>query len=158
MTVYYKMRQILLQNVTVLLQDAIVITKCDNFITKWDSYYKTQRLLEIATVQLIMTVQNQSTFSSEYLVFFFLRHFYLSTSTLFNFSLWTSSLYINFIITYLFDFPLLLALNLLSASISFPSFLKFFGCCECSKLRSKSKKSDGQSILQAKIRTKFKLY
>ena len=87
MTVYYKMRQILLQNVTVLLQDAIVITKCDNFITKWDSYHKMQRLLEIATVQLIITVQNQSTFSSEYLVFFFLRHFYLSTSTLFNFSL-----------------------------------------------------------------------
>ena len=85
MTVYYKMRQILLQNVTVLLQDAIVITKCNNFITKWDSYYKMQRLLEIATVQLIITVQNQSTFSSEYLVFFFLRHFYLSTSTLFNF-------------------------------------------------------------------------
>ena len=50
MTVYYKMRQILLQNATpILLQNAtevyykmhqVFITKCDSFITKCDSYYK----------------------------------------------------------------------------------------------------------------------
>ena len=54
MTVYYKMRQILLQNATaVLLQDApgflsqnaTAIRNCDNFITKCNCY------LEIATVQ-----------------------------------------------------------------------------------------------------------
>ena len=40
----------LLQNATVLLQNATVITKCDDFITKCNSYYKMQRLLQIATV------------------------------------------------------------------------------------------------------------
>ena len=30
------------------------ITKCDNFITKWDSYYKMRRLLQIATVQCLI--------------------------------------------------------------------------------------------------------
>ena len=44
----------LLQNATVLLQNAAVITKCDDFITKCDSYYKTRRLLQIATVQEII--------------------------------------------------------------------------------------------------------
>ena len=53
MTVYYKMRQILLQNATaILLQNAtevyykmhqVFITKCDSFITKCDSYYKYRR-------------------------------------------------------------------------------------------------------------------
>ena len=31
------------------LQNATVITKCDNFITKCNSYYEMQRLLQIAT-------------------------------------------------------------------------------------------------------------
>ena len=52
---YYKMRQ-LLQNEVVLLQNATVITKCDNFITKCDSYYKMRRLLQIATVQLVIAL------------------------------------------------------------------------------------------------------
>ena len=30
------------------------ITKCDDFITKCDSYYKMRRLLQIATVQLLL--------------------------------------------------------------------------------------------------------
>ena len=42
--VYYKVRQ-------VLLQSATGITKCDNFITKCDRYYKVRRLLQSATVQ-----------------------------------------------------------------------------------------------------------
>ena len=43
----------LLQNASVfLLQNVTVITNCDNFITKYDSYYKMQRLLQIATVHL----------------------------------------------------------------------------------------------------------
>ena len=41
--VYYKVRQ-------VLLQSATGITKCDNFITKGDRYYKVRRLLQSATV------------------------------------------------------------------------------------------------------------
>ena len=44
----------LLQNATVLLQNATVITKCDDFITKYNSYYKTRRLLQIATVHLLI--------------------------------------------------------------------------------------------------------
>ena len=61
------MRQVLLQNATAillqnatkvyykmcqgfLLQNAIVITNCDDFITKCDSYYKMRRLLQIAAV------------------------------------------------------------------------------------------------------------
>ena len=43
--VYYKVRQ-------VLLQSATGITKCDNFITKCDRYYKVRRLLQSATVHL----------------------------------------------------------------------------------------------------------
>ena len=51
MTVYYKMLQILLQNATaILLQNATVVTNYDDFITKCGSYYKMQRLLQIATV------------------------------------------------------------------------------------------------------------
>ena len=69
MTVYYKMWQVLLQNLlqnaTVyykmlqdfLLQNATVITKYDDFITKCDSYNKMRRLLQIATVQ---SARNQS--------------------------------------------------------------------------------------------------
>ena len=41
----------LLLNATGFLQNATVITNCDNFITKYDSYYKMSRLLEIVTVQ-----------------------------------------------------------------------------------------------------------
>ena len=40
--VYYKMRQVLLQNTTVII-------KWDDFITKYDSYYKMRRLLQNAT-------------------------------------------------------------------------------------------------------------
>ena len=66
MTVYYKMRQILLQNalgfllqnVTVLLQNATVVTKCDDFITKCDSYCKMRRLLQFATVQTFRGNEN----------------------------------------------------------------------------------------------------
>ena len=74
-TVYYKMRQILsqyatailLQNATevyykirqiFLLQNATVITNCDNFITKCSSYYNMPRLLQIATVH---TISNKKT-------------------------------------------------------------------------------------------------
>ena len=52
---YYKMRQkfikkcirFLLQNVTVLLQNATVVTNCDDFIIKFDSYYKMQRYYKL---------------------------------------------------------------------------------------------------------------
>ena len=55
---YYKMRQKfiikcdgnLLQNATVLLENAQVITRWDNFIIKCDSCHKMRRLLRIATV------------------------------------------------------------------------------------------------------------
>ena len=40
----------LLQNATDLLQNATVITNCDDFITKFYSFYKMRRLLQIATV------------------------------------------------------------------------------------------------------------
>ena len=40
--VYYKIRRFLLQNATVLLQKTQVITNCDGFITKCDSYYKSR--------------------------------------------------------------------------------------------------------------------
>ena len=43
----------LLQNATVLLQNVKVITDCNDFTTKCDSYYKMGRLLKIATVQPI---------------------------------------------------------------------------------------------------------
>ena len=47
----------LLQNETVLLQNATVITKCDDFITKCDSYYKMQRLLQIAAVRCLLIIR-----------------------------------------------------------------------------------------------------
>ena len=51
--VYYKPRQALLQSATAfLLQSATGITKCDNFITKCDRYYKVRRLLQSATVHM----------------------------------------------------------------------------------------------------------
>ena len=62
MTLYYKMRQILLQNATAillqnasgfLLQNATVITNCDDFITKCDSYYIMRCLLQIAAVHCL---------------------------------------------------------------------------------------------------------
>ena len=64
MALYYKMRQILLQNATaILLQNAtevyykmrqrFFITKCDSFMTKCDSSYKMPRLLQIEIVQSI---------------------------------------------------------------------------------------------------------
>ena len=43
----------LLQNAPgFLLQNATVITNCDSFIRKCDSYYKMGHLLQIATVQI----------------------------------------------------------------------------------------------------------
>ena len=52
--VYYKMRQVFYYKMPVLLQNATVIIKCDDLITKCDSYYKIRRLLQIATVQARM--------------------------------------------------------------------------------------------------------
>ena len=44
--VYCKMRQpFLLENATVVLQKAAAFTNCNNFITKFGSYYKMRRLL-----------------------------------------------------------------------------------------------------------------
>ena len=52
----------LLQNASgFLLQNATVITKSDDFITKCDSYYKMRRLLQIATAQWLKKV-----FETEY--------------------------------------------------------------------------------------------
>ena len=46
------MSAFLLQNAIVLLQSATVFTNYGDFITKYESYYKMQRLLQIATVLL----------------------------------------------------------------------------------------------------------
>ena len=53
MTLYYQIRQTLLQNVTaILLQNSTkVYYKCNSFVTKCDSYYKIQRLLQNGLVQ-----------------------------------------------------------------------------------------------------------
>ena len=49
---YYKVRQLFYEKVRqVLLQSATGTTKCDNFITKCDRYYKVRRLLQSATEQ-----------------------------------------------------------------------------------------------------------
>ena len=65
----------------------------------------------------------QSTSSSEYVFFSFaLRLFYLSTSSLCNFSLSTSSMLINFFITYRTWFP---SLSSLESSDSFSLVSKF---------------------------------
>ena len=51
MVCYYKVRQLFYYKVRqVLLQSATGITKCDNFITKCDRYYKVRLLLQSATV------------------------------------------------------------------------------------------------------------
>ena len=51
MVCYYKVRQLFYYKVRqVLLQSATGITKCDNFITKCDRYFKVRRLLQSATV------------------------------------------------------------------------------------------------------------
>ena len=47
---YYKVRQVLLQSVT-------VIAKGDNFITKCDRYYKVRRSLQSATVQTTLKLK-----------------------------------------------------------------------------------------------------
>ena len=47
---YYKVRQLFYYKARqLLLQSATGITKCDNFITKCDRYYKVRRLLQSAT-------------------------------------------------------------------------------------------------------------
>ena len=49
---YYKLRQLFYYKVRHgLLQIATGITKCDEFITNCDRYYKVRWLLQIATVQ-----------------------------------------------------------------------------------------------------------
>ena len=60
--VYYKVRQ-------VLLQSATGITKCDNFITKCDRYYKVRRLLQSATVQTHLIKQKTITRTSKDLIY-----------------------------------------------------------------------------------------
>ena len=49
-TVYYKLRQVL-QSAMNLLQIATGVTKCDEFITNCDRYYKVRWLLQIAAVR-----------------------------------------------------------------------------------------------------------
>ena len=47
---YYKVRQLFYYKARqVLLKSATGITKCDNFITKCDRYYKVRRLFQSAT-------------------------------------------------------------------------------------------------------------
>ena len=61
--VYYKIRQIfLLQNVT-------VITNCDDFITKCNSYYNMPRLLQIATVHTISNKRKSFEFETLLIAF-----------------------------------------------------------------------------------------
>ena len=67
MVCYYKVRQLFHYKVRqVLLQSATGITKCDNFITKCDRYYKVRRLLQSATVHTniasVMSRANQQLF------------------------------------------------------------------------------------------------
>ena len=50
---------LLLQSATAfLLQSATGITKCDNFITKCERYYKVRRLLQSATIQCLPCLKN----------------------------------------------------------------------------------------------------
>ena len=59
MVCYYKVRQLFYYKVRqVLLQSATGVTKCDNFITKCDRYYKVRRLLQSATVHRIFSTTN----------------------------------------------------------------------------------------------------
>ena len=46
----------LLQNATVLLHNAAVITNYRNFIAKGDIYYKIRRLLQIVIVQTVWVI------------------------------------------------------------------------------------------------------
>ena len=63
MVCYYKVRQRFYYKVRqVLLQSATGITKCDNFITKCDRYYKVRRLLQSATVHQMVKVIAKKTF------------------------------------------------------------------------------------------------
>ena len=47
---------VLLQNELVLLQNATAITKYDDIIRKWDTYYKIRRLLQNASVHNLITI------------------------------------------------------------------------------------------------------
>ena len=59
MVCYYKVRQFFYYKVRqVLLQSATGITKCYNFITKCDRYYKVRRLLQSATVHVLMASES----------------------------------------------------------------------------------------------------
>ena len=81
--VYYKVRQVLLQSATAffitkcdglllqsatafLLQSTTGITKCDNFITKCDRYYKVRRLLQSTTVHTHPPFQAHGVFRTVY--------------------------------------------------------------------------------------------
>ena len=58
MVCYYKVRQLFHYKVRqVILQSATGITKCDNFITKCDRYYKVRRLLQSATVHTVLRAE-----------------------------------------------------------------------------------------------------
>ena len=48
--------RVLLQNELVLLQNATAITKYDDIIRKWDTYYKILRLLQNASVHNLITI------------------------------------------------------------------------------------------------------
>ena len=61
--VYYKIRQIF------LLQNATVITNCDDFITKCNSYYNMPRLLQIATVHTISNKRKSFEFETLLIAF-----------------------------------------------------------------------------------------
>ena len=52
MTVYYKMRQLFYYKMRQFYYKTQVISNCNDFITKCDSYYKMRRLLQIVTVKL----------------------------------------------------------------------------------------------------------
>ena len=83
----------------------------------------------------IFQIVYQSTSSSEYIFFFFLSLFYLSTSSLFNFNLLSSSLLINFIVTYCYlislPFEYWIFWQLQSCFQVSSCFFLFFECCEC---------------------------
>ena len=76
---HYKMRQklwqnasgVLLQNVTVLLQNPSVITKCVDFITKFDSYCKMRRSIFIKEYCSAKKELNISAFSLKSVTYLF---------------------------------------------------------------------------------------
>ena len=57
----------LLQNATFVFKNVAVITKCDDFMTICDSYYKMQHLLHIAIVHPLSLSQNVTLVHSFYL-------------------------------------------------------------------------------------------